>query len=177
MPSGGRASSDRLIVERHAARLVLIADGAVLLIRACDPAAPERGEWWFTPGGGVEAGESLEEAASREAREETGFVVAPDAVGPVVATRESWFEFDHVHYHQTDHFFAMQVERFAPDITDWDPLEVRALLEPRWWPVDELEAMAETLYPIRLADLVRAVVAGPVPVPLDLTERPDPAPA
>ncbi len=164
-----------MTVERRAARLVLIADDTVLLIRACDPAAPERGDWWLTPGGGVEDGESLAEAASREAREETGFMVAPDAVGPVVATRESWFEFDQVHYHQTDHFFALQVERFTPDITDWDTLEVRALLEPRWWPVADLESMAETLYPSRLVDLVRAVTAGPLPVPLDLTERPDQA--
>jgi 8-oxo-dGTP pyrophosphatase MutT (NUDIX family) len=163
-----------LIVERRAARLVLISDGAVLLIRACDPAALERGEWWLTPGGGVEDGESLEEAASREAREETGFEVAPDAVGPVVATRESWFGFDNVRYHQTDHFFALSVDRFTPDITDWDTLEQRALLEPRWWPVDDLATMTEPLYPSRLADLVRAVTAGPLPAPLDLTEQPDP---
>lgn len=56
------------------AAAVIIQDGRVLLIRR---AAPEGALLWQLPAGQVEPGESGEEAAVRETREETGLVVAP----------------------------------------------------------------------------------------------------
>lgn len=157
-----------MIVRRRAARALLIAGGEVLLIKACDPARPERGVWWLTPGGGVEDGESLEAAVVREVLEETGLAVAADDVGPVVATRESEFDFDQRHYHQTDFFFAVEVNRFTPNIEGWDLTEQRALLEPRWWGVDDLETMEDVLYPNELAALLRAFRSRTITSPIEL---------
>jgi ADP-ribose pyrophosphatase YjhB (NUDIX family) len=53
---------------------IIIHDGRVALIkRAHEPLAGE----WSIPGGVLEVGEMLREAAVREAREETGLVVEP----------------------------------------------------------------------------------------------------
>jgi ADP-ribose pyrophosphatase YjhB (NUDIX family) len=49
-------------------------DGRVLLVRRARP--PAHGLYTL-PGGGVEPGESLEQAVIREVREETGLAVAP----------------------------------------------------------------------------------------------------
>lgn len=68
---------------RQAARVVLLDDrDRVLLFRGFDPAHPDRGSWWFTPGGGINPSESLEEAAPRELAEETG--IREVTLGPCI---------------------------------------------------------------------------------------------
>lgn len=53
---------------------LLAENGTVLLVRRARP--PQKGRWCL-PGGFVNRGEVVEEAAAREVREETGFTVRP----------------------------------------------------------------------------------------------------
>lgn len=57
-----------------AALAVVIRDGAVLLVRRRNP--PDEGLWGF-PGGKVEFGETVEQAAIRELAEETTVIASP----------------------------------------------------------------------------------------------------
>src|SRR6266571_2109299 len=87
VPRNGAAGQRRYGREmptfRPTARLlVLDPAGRILLFSAVDP----RGRVWFTPGGGVHRGETLEAAAVRELAEETGHVRAEAGIGPLVAT-------------------------------------------------------------------------------------------
>lgn len=140
-------------VVRNAARVLLLdPDGRVLLVQGGDPTDPSAGTWWFTPGGGMEPGETAEVAARREALEETGHTVGA-LIGPV-ARRSSVFPFEGRLIEQREQFFVAHVPAFTPTTDGWTELERRALAGLRWWPLDELRATTETVFPEHLADLV-----------------------
>jgi 8-oxo-dGTP pyrophosphatase MutT (NUDIX family) len=172
MPSSypeGHPATVGAMIERRAARVLLVADGSVLLIKGFDPARPEAGTWWITPGGGVDADESLEAAATREVLEETGLRLPPAKLGDVVATRVAEFEFEQQWFRQTESFFAVRLPRFPVSAAGWDDLERRSLLDHRWWTVDELEATDETVYPRELARVVAAVCDDRIAAPIQLS--------
>ncbi len=138
---------------RRAARAFLVDhEGRVLLFRGHDPARPEAGWWWFTPGGGIEDGESIETCACREVFEETGLRI--DEIGAPVYERRTKFSFEGVEYAQQEWFFRVDVERFTPTTSGWNAIEQRSMGEHRWWSLDELAVTDETFYPERLVELM-----------------------
>ncbi len=138
---------------RQAAKVIVIdADESVLLFRGGDPERPEAGTWWFPPGGGVESGESIEEAARREVLEETGLIV--DDVGPVVHRRSVEFLFKGSVIRGDEHYFIVRTSRFDVSDTGWTETEHEVIEEHRWWSLGELRSTRETVYPSGLLALV-----------------------
>ena len=78
--------------ERPSSRLLILdGENRLLLFRFEHKRGPLAGQaYWATPGGGVDPGESFEEAACREMVEETGLRI--DDPGPQVARREASFQ-------------------------------------------------------------------------------------
>lgn len=142
---------------RTAARVLVIdAEGALLLLCGHDPARPGQGVWWFTPGGGLEAGEDTRRAARRELFEETGLVV--DDFDEPVHERHTAFDFDGVHYDQYEYFYCARVARFEIDDSHWSDIERRVLDGARWWTRAELATTTETIYPENLAEILARLV-------------------
>jgi 8-oxo-dGTP pyrophosphatase MutT (NUDIX family) len=145
--------------KRSAARWLLVdGEGRVLLFRFTYAKGSLAGRaWWATPGGGVEAGETLEQCAVRELREETGLEV--NDPGPVVWRRS--FEMD---MHDGERVFAEEAY-FRLDVAGadlsragWTELEREVMSRHRWWSQAELAATEETIFPenlIALLDITR----------------------
>lgn len=161
---------DRDTVTRHAVRvLVLTPEDEVLLLRDTDPGHPDR-HWWVTPGGGIDPGESDLVAACRELIEETGLAIDPaQLVGPL-ANRLVRHGYSDQIFVQTELFYAVEVERFAIDVSLHTPEEQLTLTGAKWWPLAELESTEEWVWPAQLPELVRRARQQPVPPRWELGE-------
>jgi 8-oxo-dGTP pyrophosphatase MutT (NUDIX family) len=138
---------------------VLLVDGSgrVLLFHGTDPGRPDH-EYWFTPGGGLDPGETTAQAAARELFEEAGYAVDPADLGEPVWDEEAEFPFDGVWYRQQQDFFLLRVDSWQVDTSGFDEIEVGSIDGYRWWSVAELEGSGERYYPAELPSLLRSLV-------------------
>ena len=128
-------------IHRTAARVLPVSPlGEVLLLHGRDPAYPD--DWhWVSIGGAVEPGESLEEGALRELREETGIQVSPLALSPPVHVGTHDFSWDGRDYTSHSTFFAIALDRDVEVVLDGlEEAEVGHLTEAAWWFPDDLAA-------------------------------------
>ncbi|MYV53026.1 NUDIX hydrolase [Streptomyces sp. SID3212] len=152
---------------RKVARVVLLdPQDRILLLHGYEPDDPGD-TWWFTPGGGLEGDESRAEAALRELVEETG--ITQVELGPVLWHRRCLFPFDGRRWDQDEWYFlarTTQTETAPGGLTE---LERRSVAGLRWWTSAELLAARETVYPTRLAELLRTLLdEGPPDEPVVL---------
>ena len=111
------------VLDRRAARVVLV-DHAdrILLLRGCDPDRPGP-RWWFTPGGGLNPGESTADGAVRELFEETGLRVTPGELGEPVWHQVTQFSFDNRQYRQEQDFYLVRVAEWQVDTAGFNAEE------------------------------------------------------
>lgn len=156
-------SEPRLRIATRA--IVLDESDRVLLVRF---SAPGR-EIWLTTGGGVEEGETDEDAVRRELHEEAGLV--DFALGPLIWTRTVHQSLEGGRWDgQTERFYLVRAASFEPTpALSWEELRAEGMTAVRWWTSAELEA-AETLFaPRRLPLLLHELILhGPPAEPIDV---------
>jgi 8-oxo-dGTP pyrophosphatase MutT (NUDIX family) len=140
---------------RLSARLLVVNDEQrLLLFRFVHRTGALAGQdFWATPGGGVEDGETMEQAAIRELAEETG--LRRDGVGPEIAHREVAIQLpDGEHVVSDERYFLVRVTSDALSWAHWNDLEREVMVEHRWWSRDELLATEATVWPENLPEML-----------------------
>lgn len=162
-------SGEEPLIDRESARLLILDQtDRLLLFRATNDEEP--GPFWFTPGGGVEPGESYEDAARRELWEETG--QAGLEIGPWVWHRDLRY----LGHRFLERYFVVRSTEFEPKPAKQDPHFEQYMSEPgwfRWWSHAEIVGhdVREPLYPPRLAELLQPLLDGRLLAePIELSE-------
>ena len=144
--------------ERPTARVLLL-DGQdrILLMKGRLPSSPESPGAWFTIGGGVEAGESVYEAAAREVIEETGLT---DAVLGEIAWCGEVTLLDRKHRPVLfkDTFILARCPGGEICRGGWQALEREFVDDIRWWTLDALAETSDAVWPADLVPRLRAVL-------------------
>ena len=152
---------------RPSARLLLL-DEADRLLLFSSKNESDGSTRWYAVGGGLRPGESHEQAAVRELREETGLTGV--TLGPEVWRGRPWLAtWDGVTQEVRQRYFAVRAPRFEIDPSGFEEFEKGTVTGHRWWTVDELAATTDLLRPAGLAQLLaQLLAAGPPGEPISV---------
>ncbi|MCP1463580.1 MULTISPECIES: NUDIX hydrolase [unclassified Pseudomonas] len=141
--------------ERKAARLLVINPAhEVLLFRFIHKDGALAGQnYWATPGGGVEPGETFEAAAIRELREETGIQVQAVAA-PIAERRFALMLPSGETVSAVEHYFVVHTASTELSRAEWTLEETQVMADHHWWSAQALRATEETVWPEALVDML-----------------------
>lgn len=159
------SSRENPIVRPTARVLLLDQSDRTLLFTAMTPDVETGLPFWFPPGGGVEPGETHEEAAVRELMEETGLSVP---LGPRLWTRRWFGTLGPTWYDVHEEFFLARCDDPVVTVDRWTELELQEIREFRWWSLEQVlaahSAQTAVFVPRELPRLLPGILAGELPV-------------
>jgi ADP-ribose pyrophosphatase YjhB (NUDIX family) len=158
----------RVLLRDSDERILLLRIHAVNIDRLTLPDGG--GDIWLLPGGGVEAGETYEQAALRELDEETR--VRGVTLGPLAFVRDRVHHVDGREVASHDRFFEVRVPAgIAIDSSGTTDHEIENARGHGWFTVDEIieRETREVILPLGLGKYLAQHFATADPTPIDIS--------
>lgn len=143
-------------IPRPVARVLVLDPGNRVLL-LFDDRDEEGGAFWYPPGGRIEEGETPQQAAQRELREEIGVDIE---VGPLVLRCRARFVYRGQRYDQDEWHFVAHADRPDKLVSRQGDNETAAVAAHRWWSLADLEATREAIFPDGLTEVLGRVMQG-----------------
>jgi 8-oxo-dGTP pyrophosphatase MutT (NUDIX family) len=143
---------------RNVARVIVVNNAdEILLVKHSDKAAinpdqPDVLTYWVPPGGGLEEGETFEQAAIRELREETGVEISE--VEKCILTREVDLFYGKEFLTQHEQFFLARISG-KQSLSNFTPNDAEVIVDARWWRIAEIKNSNESFFPSDIAELMK----------------------
>jgi len=161
--------------ERHSVKVLLMnKKKEVLLLCAEDPKTrpldgKSLGRFWYLVGGGLEEGESLQDAAKREIFEETGLSSHKIELGPIVWYGVSDYILKGIPTHQKDTYFVAKTFEEKVALTKLSEWEKSVVKELKWFSLEQIQNCKETIFPLFLPKYLPDILSEKYPkTPLEI---------
>jgi len=137
-------------IRNNARALILNPEGQILLFKLekhgiVDPSGKIKLPYWLTPGGGIEANETPDQAVAREIYEECG--VRDADIGPMVWFCEHELVIEGIPIQSRDHFFLVRTGDSHVSTDMMLQYERQAYSEYKWWKTQEIKASSDMFAP------------------------------
>ncbi|WP_353649169.1 NUDIX domain-containing protein [Nakamurella sp. A5-74] len=127
------------VIDRQTARVIPVSPrGRVLLLSGHDPTHPGT-PFWFTIGGGIEAGETARAAAQRELWEETGIDVPGTALGELFHSETHTYSYAGAEIRASSVYFALTMSSETA-VRPAGPSAGEIITAGRWWQPEALRS-------------------------------------
>jgi 8-oxo-dGTP pyrophosphatase MutT (NUDIX family) len=168
-------SSGNKIAGRRVARAILLDPSGRVLLFFLDPGRDPAGRgYWYLPGGGIEAGETPEDAVRRELVEEVGLEDL-EVTAPVVHLTGVRFEFGGRQVEQDEWHLVARAPTNAIGTGRAGDGETTSAAAHRWWSLREISSTEAVIYPRQLEKVMRNLMKNGQPAdPWHFDDRVDP---
>ena len=119
---------------------------------------------WITPGGGLDEGESFEEALKRELFEELGIELSGSDSTPQIYYRFPLYELKSGETVQSEErFYLVRLDETVFSCTGWTESEKKRMTAEKWWSIEEIRQSEEKFFSNDVVEILERISRGDIP--------------